>query len=134
MRAGGNMFDLDVIYAGADLDRDTRVDALTLATLTLNAPINDVPRGPALVLAPEASVGAAVREMRGRNRNAVVVVRQQKPVGVVTDRDILGQACGDVEALDQVPLEAVMAPCAPLRETASVGVALRRMCSTRRWH
>jgi predicted transcriptional regulator len=76
----------------------------------------------------------AVREMRARSRNAVVVARHHKPVGVVCDRDILSQACGDVEALDQVPVEAVMFPCTPLRETATVGFALRCMCSMRRWH
>jgi CBS domain-containing protein len=63
------------------------------------------------------------------------VVRQHRPVGVVTDRDIMTRAFADIDALASLPLSAVMTPCtAPLRESDSVGTALRRMCALGRWH
>ena len=73
--------------------------------------------------------------MRQRARGAAVVVQNHRPVGVVTDRDILTQACGELDDLRSIPIGSVMLPCAePLRETDTVGSALRSMCARRQWH
>src|SRR6185295_17162300 len=99
------------------------------------ARVTEVPRGPALTLPPETSIATAIDSMRRRRRSNVIVVRTQRPLGVVSDRDLLGQAYGDVDALRGVPISAVMVPCAePLREDDSVGTALRTMCAHRQWH
>ena len=73
--------------------------------------------------------------MRRRRCGAAVVLRTQRPLGVVCDRDILAQACGDIDDLRAVPISAVMVPCTdPLREDETVGTALRKMCAHRQWH
>jgi CBS domain-containing protein len=95
----------------------------------------EIPRGPALTLAPETAVATAIDSMRRRRCGAAVIVQNHRPVGVVTDRDILGQAYGDLDDLRAVPVESVMSLCPrPLRETDTVGTALRSMCAHRQWH
>ena len=85
--------------------------------------VTDVPRGPALTLSPEAGVATAIEAMRQRARGAAVVVQNHRPIGVVTDREILTQACADVDDLRAIPIGSVMLPCAePLRESDTGGV------------
>jgi CBS domain-containing protein len=73
--------------------------------------------------------------MRRRRRGAVVIVQNHRPVGVVTDRDILGHERADVDDLRAFPISSVMSPCPePLRDTDSVATALRAMCARRQWH
>ena len=62
------------------------------------------------------------------------VVRNHRPLGVVCDRDLLAQACGDIDDL-RAPISSVMVACTdPLREDETVGSALRKMCGHRQWH
>jgi len=130
------MFDFDVLQiSDVDPEAERAPEVPGLAAIALDTPVGEVPRGPAVTLAPEASVATAVETMRRRGRGSAVVVRQHRPVGVVTDRDILGRAFTTIEDLGQMPLSSVMVPCAaPLRESDSVGTALRRMCGLGRWH
>jgi CBS domain-containing protein len=145
------MFDFDVlkISEASDSDDDdgrgqareqTReqaraAGAIGLSTVQLDVSVAAIPRGPALTLSPEAAVATAIEAMRRRSRGAAVVVQNHRPVGVVTDRSILAQACGKLEDLGTVPIGAVMSPCAePLREADTVGTALRSMCAQRQWH
>jgi CBS domain-containing protein len=130
------MFDFDVRQISeVDQEAERSREAPTLAAIALDTPVGEVPRGPAVTLAPEATVATAIETMRRRARGAAVVVRQHRPVGVVTDRDILAHAFTTIEDLGQLPLSAVMVPCAaPLRERDTVGAALRRMCGLGRWH
>ena len=101
----------------------------------LDAGVTEIPRGPALTLSPETSIAATIDSMRRRRRGAAIVIRNHRPVGVVCDRDILAQACGDIDDLRAVPISAVMVPCIdPLREDDTVGTALRKMCGHRQWH
>ena len=73
--------------------------------------------------------------MRLRRRGSAIVIRNQRPLGVVCDRDIVAQSCGDIDDLRAVPISAVMVPCTdPLSEEDSVGAALRKMCAHRQWH
>ena len=64
--------------------------------------MTEIPRGPALTLAPETSVATAIESMRQRRRGAAIVVRNQRPLGVVSDRDILSQAGDDIDDLRAV--------------------------------
>jgi CBS domain-containing protein len=133
------MFDFDVlkISEASDADEDGRQGgiALGLDTVRLDVRITDIPRGPALTLSPEAAVTTAIQAMRRRTRGAAVVVQNHRPIGVVTDRDILTQACGELDDLRAIPIADVMLPCTePLREGDTVGTALRSMCAQRQWH
>jgi CBS domain-containing protein len=109
--------------------------ALGIKTVRLDVRITDIPRGPALTLSPEAGLATAIEAMRQRARGAAVVVQNRRPVGVVTDRDILTQAAADIDDLRVIPIASVMFPCSePLRESDNVGTALRSMCAQRQWH
>jgi CBS domain-containing protein len=129
------MFDFDVLEISDLQPSDAAREVVAFDRVRLDAPVTEIPRGPALTLAPETSIAAAIEAMRRRGRGCAIVVRTQRPVGVVSDRDILAQARGDLDDLRAVPISAVMAPCAePLREDDSVGTVLRKMCAYRQWH
>jgi CBS domain-containing protein len=109
--------------------------ALGLRAIRLDVRLTDIPRGPALTLSPEAGVATAIEALRRRTRGAAVVVQNHRPVGVITDRDILAQTGADIDDLRTIPIAAIMLPCTePLRESDTVGTALRSMCARRQWH
>ncbi|HEX3903294.1 MAG TPA: CBS domain-containing protein [Polyangia bacterium] len=139
------MFDFDVlkISEAPEAEADSAVVSteilpqrpIAINGLRLDVRVTDIPRGPAVTLSPEAGVATAIAAMRQRARGAAVVVQNHRPVGVVTDREILTRACADVDDLRAIPIGSVMLPCAePLRESDTVGSALRRMCEQRSWH
>jgi CBS domain-containing protein len=138
------MFDFDVLKISEAAEGEgseggdgasSGASAAGLSTLHLDTRITDIPRGPALTLSPEAGVASAMAAMRQRGRGAVVVVQNHRPVGVVTDRDILTHTSAEVDDLRAIAIGAVMSPCPdPLRETDSVASALRTMCARRQWH
>ena len=129
------MFDFDVLKISDVQPDDDGPDLFGFNMVRLDARVTEIPRGPALTLSPETSIATAIDSMRRRLRGSAVVVQAHRPMGVVCDRDILAQACGDIDDLGAVPISAVMGPCtAPLRDTDSVGTALRKMCAHRQWH
>ena len=129
------MFDFDVREVGDVRSDGGGGDVLGFNMVRLDARVTEIPRGPALTLSPETSIATAIEAMRQRRRGSAIVVRNQRPLGVVCDRDIVAHACGDIEDLRAVPVSAVMIPTTdPLREDDSVGDALRKMCAHRQWH
>jgi len=129
------MFDFDVLKISDVQSNDDGPDVFGLNMVRLEARVTEIPRGPALTLSPETSIATAIDSMRRRGRGTAVVMRTQRPLGVVCDRDILVHACGDFDDLRAVPISTVMVPCTdPLREDDSVGTALRKMCAHRQWH
>jgi CBS domain-containing protein len=128
------MFDFDVLQI-SEAPRGEGGDVLGFSMVRLDARVTEIPRGPALTLAPETSIATAIESMRRRRCGAAIVVRTHRPLGVVCDRDILAQACGDIDDLRAVPISSVMVTCTdPLREDETVGSALRKMCGHRQWH
>lgn len=128
------MFDFDVREI-SDVRSDGSGDVLGFNPIRLDARVTEIPRGPALTLAPETSIATAIEAMRRRRCGNAIVVRNQRPLGVVCDRDIVAQACGDIDDLRAVPISAVMISCTdPLSDEDSVGAALRKMCAHRQWH
>jgi CBS domain-containing protein len=124
------MFDFDVLGV-SELDETPRGAVLGFGTVHLDARVGDVARA-ALTLAPETSIGAAVDAVNRSARGAAVIVRNQRPVGVVTSRDLLGYGTTENRGLSVV---AIMTACRePLRASETVGAALRRMCATQLWH
>ena len=127
------MFDFDVLGI-SEADSSHANEVFALGTVHLGARLAEVPRAPAVALAPEVSVGGAIEALRLAKRSAAVVVRQQRPIGIVTDHDLLTPPDTGREPRD-LPLVTVMTACRePLRATDTVGVALRRMCALRLWH
>jgi len=144
------MFDFDVLKISevaeepvvGDLWAESRLvagsdaaDPVAVEGLRLDVRVTEIPRGPALTLSPEAGLATAIAAMCQRARGAAVVVQNHRPVGVVTDREILMRAATAVDDLRAIPIADVMLPCAePLGETDTVRGALRRMCAHGRWH
>jgi CBS domain-containing protein len=128
------MFDFDVLEISEAPPDDAR-DVFGFDRVRLDTGVTEIPRGPALTLSPETSIAATIEAMRRRRRGSAIVVRNHRPIGVVCDRDILAQACGDIDDLRAVPISAVMVLCPdPLGEDDTVGTALRKMCAHRQWH
>ncbi len=129
------MFDFDVRELGdRELSSRAKGESLALSTIHLDVPIGEITRGPSLSLSPETGVAAAMAAIRRRGAHAAVVVQNHRPIGVITDRDILN-ACGDTDELRVTAVRAAMSPCdEPLRDSDSIGVALRAMCMRRQWH
>jgi CBS domain-containing protein len=128
-----NMFDFDARGIGESDERSGGA-LLGLGTVHLGAAVGEVPRGPSLALAPELSVGGAIEALRRSRRGAAVVARQQRPIGVVTERDLLAHADLEAEGREGI-IASIMTSCPePLRATDTVGASLRRMCAARQWH
>jgi CBS domain-containing protein len=126
------MFDFDV-RGSAGLD-DRSGGAVSLETIHLETSVGELPRGPALTIAPELTIAGAIEALRQSRRNAAVVVRQQRPLGVVTHRDLLTHVEADLGGR-RAPVSRIMLIGAePLVESDTVGTSLRRMCETRQWH
>ena len=128
------MFDFDVLKISEGEPPDDG-DVFGFSMLRMDSRVTEIPRGPALTLAPETSVATAIESMRQRRRGAAIVVRNHRPLGVVSDRNILSQTDGDIDDLRMVSIAEVMTSITePLRESDSVGAALRSMCAHRQWH
>ncbi|MFL5305638.1 MAG: CBS domain-containing protein [Polyangia bacterium] len=131
------MFDFDVRENAGDAEAArARLagEAFAISTVQLGVAVGELPRGPALILSPDAGVAAAMAAMRRRGARAAIVVQNHRPVGVVTDRDILN-ACGDIDDLRVIAVGTIMSACEePLRDTDTIADALRAMCARRAWH
>jgi CBS domain-containing protein len=129
------MFDFDVLEISNAQPADSARDVFGFEMVRLDTGVTEIPRGPALTLPPETSIAAAIDSMRRRRRGSAIVVRNHRPVSVVSDRDILSQACGDIDDLGAVPISALAVPCTEmLGKDDTVGTALRKMCAHRQWH
>ena len=127
------MFDFDVLQI-SEAPSDDGGEVFGFSMVRLDARVTEIPRGPALTFAPETSIATAIESMQRRRCGAAIVVRNHRPLGVVCDRDLLAQACGDIDDL-RAPISSVMVACTdPLREDETVGSALRKMCGHRQWH
>lgn len=127
------MFDFDILPL-SEIDEARSNDVFALGAIHMGTLVADLPRGPALTLAPEVSLVAAARALRGSRRTAAVIVREQRPMGVVTDRQLLTHLDADGRAPDQAVSTIMTAGIEPLRAVDTVGATLRRMCATGVWH
>lgn len=127
------MFDFDVRGA-LEPEGHRGNDVLALGTVHLGTPVADVPRAPVLALAPELSVGAAIEALRRARRSAAVVARDHRPLGVVTERDLLAHADLDPEGRRVAIANVMTLGHEPLLAGDTVGASLRRMCQMRQWH
>jgi CBS domain-containing protein len=63
-----------------------------------------------------------------------VVARDHRPLGVVTERDLLAHADLDPEGRRMAIANVMTLGHEPLRAGDTVGASLRRMCQVRQWH
>lgn len=82
---------------------------------------------PVAHVGPRASLQKVAHVMRERNVGAVVVTEQERPVGIVTDRDIALALCDRGFAVDEPVQRAMAAPVETLGEDDGVHDATRRM-------
>jgi hypothetical protein len=74
--------------------------------------------------------------MRRSRRGTAIIAQQQRPLGLLTERDLLLRACGDHgDGNAALPVLTLMVPCPePVFTGSTVGATLRRMCATHSWH
>ena len=94
---------------------------------SLSEPVGDYARSPVTVSASEA-VSAAAREMKEGRETEAIVVEDGKPVGILTERDILYKVVAEGKNPSSIRVSDVMSsPVETLEGTASVGDAIARM-------
>ena len=81
-----------------------------------------------VMISQETSIRSAVGKMLSRNVGCILVVRDKKLLGIVTDRDILLRVAGKDIDSEKTPVSAIMAknPLA-LNEEDSIAYALNKM-------
>jgi CBS domain-containing protein len=127
------MFDFDVLGI-SEMGEPRSNDVYTLGAVHLGAPVGEVPRGPALTLAPEVGIGAALEALARSPRGAAVITREQRPLGVVTTADLIRRVATIGDGREPAIATAMVACLDSLRPDDTIGAALRRMCATRTWH
>ena len=117
--------EFDEAYEDDDSSREN--EERRLGEAILNASIRDLGPRPALTLPDSAPLRDAVRLMRDQRIGAVLVTRDERPVGIFTERDILRRVVLTAIPAD-TPLRDVMTgEPETLGIDDNVGFALNRM-------
>ena len=94
----------------------------------LDRPILSYIRGQFIVLDEDINVANAVRDMHSRRSEIIIVTKDARPVGVVTDTDILDKVVMKGEDSDQILLKSIMSsPVISLSVKGTVRQALELM-------
>ncbi len=128
------MYEFDVLAAGEreEIPPHGGLDAGGAIRSAFEALVIEIPRSPALTLAPETAVATAVEAMRARRRGVAIVLQNQRPVGLLTDRDILSRDGVLYGELRSVPVGSLMSACPePIRLRDTVATALKKMGARR---
>src|SRR5918997_6398533 len=81
-----------------------------------------------VILDENTSVASAVKQMHSRNADAIIVLRDNKPAGIVTDTDILNKVVMKGEDSDEVFLKSIMSsPLVTISPKGTVKQALTLM-------
>jgi diguanylate cyclase (GGDEF)-like protein/PAS domain S-box-containing protein len=86
------------------------------------------------VLAPEAGLREALDLMKLRSDACVVVVRAERPVGIITERDVVRLYCGETAASERPVSQVMSAPVLTIALDATVNQAAQLMLSARVRH
>jgi len=76
----------------------------------IHHPIGTLTKHEIVAVGPSDPVGLAIREMKRRNTNFVLVMDGGRMAGIITDRDILEKVAGPNEDLNAVTCAQVMTP------------------------
>ena len=73
-------------------------------------PLTVISHGPVLAVTPQAPVRQAVEMMADDNVGSVVVVEDDKPVGIFSQRDVLLRVADQFEQIKDTPVGEMMTP------------------------
>lgn len=86
-------------------------DAMRLATAGLQNPLRDLPTlGPAITCTRDATVRQAIEAMQQQRTGYVLVVAQDRLLGIFTERDVLTKVAGRNVDIDHVQVGTLMTP------------------------
>jgi CBS domain-containing protein len=86
-------------------------DEMRLAAAGLQRPIRDLPNlGPVVACVRHATVRQAIEAMQQRHIGYVLVVEQDRVLGIFTERDVLTKVAGRDVDIDRVQVEKLMTP------------------------
>jgi len=128
------LYEFDVLAASEreEIPPPRGLEAGEAIRSAFDALVIEIPRSPALTLAPETAVATAVEAMRARRRGVAIVLRNQRPIGLLTDRDILSRDGVLHGELRSVPVGSLMSACPePIRLGDTVATALKKMGARR---
>jgi len=111
--------DLTEYYSDRDDKVFTAISAETVRSLSPAVPIT---------LAPQDSVGQAIQIMQDKRIGALVIVEDERPVGMFTERDVLSKVVGRITDFKSVRIKELMTPnpiC--LRIDDKIAYALNQM-------
>jgi CBS domain-containing protein len=93
-----------------------------------DATIADIMSENPVIISRKASVMDAAREMKGEEVGSLIIVENGAPVGIVTERDILGKVVAEGKPSQDVMVEEIMsAPPITIPPSASLEEAVRVM-------
>lgn len=121
------------VLTGVVSETDFRLH-MSLATLTGRRRVSSIMTRAVLSLPPSASLKAALAQMQAHGDNCVVVVDEERPIGIVTERDIV-RLYADARAQDTLPLHEIMAhPVLSISQNGTTQEAATRMLEARVRH
>jgi len=126
------MFDFDV-RATTPLTESELLESLARIPALeddLRTPIEEIPRRPSLILAPQRSLREVAELMAERRMGTALIASHGVLLGVVTERDILAKLLETPAAAPYAPVSTAMLKGAgpdTLQESDAVGYALRRL-------
>ncbi len=83
----------------------------TIQTVMMSAPISDLITGKDLLVAsPDDSIQKIVKIFQEQKKNCVLVYKNKKMVGILSNRDILWKVTGKDKDLSKVKVSQVMTP------------------------
>ena len=83
----------------------------TIQAVMMTAPISDLVTGKDLLIAsPSDSVQKIVKIFQEQKKNCVLVYKNKKMVGILSNRDILWKVAGKEKDLSKIKVEQVMTP------------------------
>jgi trk system potassium uptake protein TrkH len=99
-----------------------------MVTEPLDRPILSYIHARSIILDENVDVATAVREMHSRKAEIIIVTKNEKPVGIVTDSDILDKVVMKGEDSDQISLKNIASsPLVTLSANGTVRQALELM-------
>ena len=126
----GNLDGVDVCeHCGQDLSSvDVARPKGRMQRAITETPLRDLNPAPALTVPPGEPVANVIRLMRDNGQGSVLVVEDDRLVGIFTERDIVNRLTTAPRDLDTLPISEVMTrdPKA-LREDDTLAFALHRM-------
>lgn len=103
--------DEEIILEEEAIADERAAEAARLGTAILHLPIREVATlKPAICVGPDASLRAAVDQMKQHSAGCVLVEQEGRLLGILTERDVLTRVVGTGVDLDHTRVDTVMTP------------------------